>query len=61
LGWEDVLRLYFWGGFGGGLGGNELWKSAEKSSSMPMYGELVSADDVLLAVETAETLRAAPV
>jgi hypothetical protein len=38
-----------------------LCKSADMSSSMPMYGELVSTDDVLLAVDMAETLIAAPV
>jgi hypothetical protein len=36
LGWDDPLRLYFWGGFGGRGGGNMLWKSEEISSSMPI-------------------------
>ena len=35
LGWDDPLRLYFWG-FGGGGGGNMLCRSEEISSSMPI-------------------------
>jgi len=42
------------------MGGNEAWKSAGKSSSIPMYGELVSVVDDPLPVEVAETLKAAP-
>jgi hypothetical protein len=40
------------------MGGNSVWTSAEKSSSIPIYGELVSADDDPLPLEA---LKAAPV
>ena len=60
LGRCEPLLPHLLGGFGCGMGGNEAWKSAGKSSSIPMYGELVSVVDDPLPVEVAETLKAAP-
>jgi hypothetical protein len=57
LGRDEPLPLNLWGGFGGGMGGNSVWASAEKSSSIPIYGELVSVDDDPLPLEA---LKAAP-